>query len=571
MPLDRARLHAAIVDSRELAPRCVAADALDDGVDDARAEFIRLQCRLAQTPASDPLRLPLLRRMDALEFAHEAAWLGEWRERLIDWKFELGFLDSVRITLSNFLDHGKRLAAWEPVRAWEIVNDQGQALDEHEIRAAVGSPAFGQVRACRIVYCNDHDRELFPVWLTALHEAAHVEHLRSLVFTHPACWHEPRHTLPRRLFRRFCRARHLASIQQLDLSHHAMPNDRLIDELSQATFAANLRELSLVNCDLKRWARVQLAEDPVFARLRGLDLMQYDSPNWLEEVLRSKTLCRIESLSINEAMLPALASGPLALGLSSIAVHRNDEGLPDNLRDEAWLRLVQFGRRPRRLAFSNHDPGPVAEFAMLSHGWLDQLESLTIIGADNWRRFRDVMANDAAPNLRECSVWNVRSTNLATCWPGFRRIEHFDCDDIICRGVVDAVGEALSTATNAIARSPEQLTQLLDALAKTRLRRLKLLLLGGEGTGALVASQYLDRLRSAEALRPLERLCVAIHFPVPHAEKVMRQIATEVAGPRLRRLTVQCFENGFSTYRSSLPLSRPGLFVNTTDSYEPWF
>jgi uncharacterized protein (TIGR02996 family) len=55
-------------------PRLIFADWLDENGDAARAEFIRLQCRLAQLAEDDPERAALERREEELLSAHEQVW-----------------------------------------------------------------------------------------------------------------------------------------------------------------------------------------------------------------------------------------------------------------------------------------------------------------------------------------------------------------------------------------------------------------------------------------------------------------------------------------------------------------
>jgi uncharacterized protein (TIGR02996 family) len=60
-------------------PRLVLADWLQehgDATDQARGEFIRVQCQLARLPAADPRRGDLARRERELLDAHAPAWLG---------------------------------------------------------------------------------------------------------------------------------------------------------------------------------------------------------------------------------------------------------------------------------------------------------------------------------------------------------------------------------------------------------------------------------------------------------------------------------------------------------------
>jgi uncharacterized protein (TIGR02996 family) len=71
-----ALLSAVADDPDEDAPRLVLADWLEEHGDPARAEFIRLQCELAQLPAFDPRWQALGRRTHELLVEHLAAWTG---------------------------------------------------------------------------------------------------------------------------------------------------------------------------------------------------------------------------------------------------------------------------------------------------------------------------------------------------------------------------------------------------------------------------------------------------------------------------------------------------------------
>src|SRR5262245_60148542 len=76
------------------APRLVYADALEETgepVKVARAEFIRLQCELAQ-PDDGANRTALEERAAALEKEHRAAWTVSLPGALADAKFNRGFL-----------------------------------------------------------------------------------------------------------------------------------------------------------------------------------------------------------------------------------------------------------------------------------------------------------------------------------------------------------------------------------------------------------------------------------------------------------------------------------------------
>src|SRR5262249_22742490 len=113
------RILAALEDD---APRLIYADWLEESSDStcvARAEFIRVQCRLAGMGPDDPARADLEERAQDLLCAHEAVGLGpyidlirdlarNWEpndERLLrHWGFERGFLTADVYTPADVLD-----------------------------------------------------------------------------------------------------------------------------------------------------------------------------------------------------------------------------------------------------------------------------------------------------------------------------------------------------------------------------------------------------------------------------------------------------------------------------------
>src|SRR5205823_6909699 len=95
---DRALLAAVIDSPADDAPRLVYADWLDEHGQSDRAEFVRVQCRLAHTPTWDPARPALERREADLLAEHQLDWVAP----LLDtgargWTFDRGFLDQMTL------------------------------------------------------------------------------------------------------------------------------------------------------------------------------------------------------------------------------------------------------------------------------------------------------------------------------------------------------------------------------------------------------------------------------------------------------------------------------------------
>jgi uncharacterized protein (TIGR02996 family) len=100
MPVNLEEAFRADIDGRPAddAPRLIYADWLEDTgrpAAVARAEFIRLQCRLARLPAGDAGRPGLEARARALLARCERDWLGPLYSPVLHWQFRRGFVEAL--------------------------------------------------------------------------------------------------------------------------------------------------------------------------------------------------------------------------------------------------------------------------------------------------------------------------------------------------------------------------------------------------------------------------------------------------------------------------------------------
>src|SRR5689334_1607117 len=89
---DAALWRAVVAAPHDDAPRLVLADWLDENGRPDRAEFVRLQCRLARLDEDDPDRGPLERRERQLWLKHGAGWRAPLPARLRNFPFRRGFV-----------------------------------------------------------------------------------------------------------------------------------------------------------------------------------------------------------------------------------------------------------------------------------------------------------------------------------------------------------------------------------------------------------------------------------------------------------------------------------------------
>jgi uncharacterized protein (TIGR02996 family) len=159
-------------------PRLIFADWLDDHGDQARAEFIRIQCELE--PMRDQYEIDraaeLHRRENELLWKYEKKWLGKMPE-WDDWrpdpavKFRRGFVDTVSMPVRTFLDLGpKVLRSYPTIRRVVLFRVHGYgerlaacpALDglaelelacwysDADARAIAASPHLGRLQVLEV-------------------------------------------------------------------------------------------------------------------------------------------------------------------------------------------------------------------------------------------------------------------------------------------------------------------------------------------------------------------------------------------------------------------------------------
>jgi uncharacterized protein (TIGR02996 family) len=127
MTAERGFLHDILEHPDDDTPRLIYADWLDDRGDPrsaARAELIRLQCRLAgPTSEDDPERWALLEREAQLLRAHGKGWAGPLRRLVKRWWFRRGFVEGVALPATDFLRHADALFELAPIRNVRLLGE----------------------------------------------------------------------------------------------------------------------------------------------------------------------------------------------------------------------------------------------------------------------------------------------------------------------------------------------------------------------------------------------------------------------------------------------------------------
>jgi uncharacterized protein (TIGR02996 family) len=116
----RALLDGVLDNPEEDTPRLIYADWLDDHGQAERADFIRLQLRLARLAPDDPARPALEAQQRRLRKKHERHWVGPLRAHLHGWHFVRGFVEYLALDASTLLEQSSALSRTYPVRSLHL-------------------------------------------------------------------------------------------------------------------------------------------------------------------------------------------------------------------------------------------------------------------------------------------------------------------------------------------------------------------------------------------------------------------------------------------------------------------
>jgi uncharacterized protein (TIGR02996 family) len=317
------------------APRLVYADWLDEHGEPRRAEFIRLQCRLAALDEAAAERPELLDREWELLTVYRARWQpgeGSPLEKHL-WKsgFIRGFFARVGAPAAVLLAHGDELFRSYPLEELRI-HDLGQTLPEvaqqpwlahvssldlsanaltvADLQALLGSPHLG--RLTRLTLRN---AALGPEALDLLASWPGLRRLTQLDLGNANLGREGRsldNNLGPGWVRRLLGSPHLGALTTLSLQGSDQPD-------ADAAFVANcprldsVTHLSAVNCGLTADGVRALAE------ARGLPALRRLSVGWNSFgdegnalLAASPLLARLDTLDVNSTQFGARAAAALA-------------------------------------------------------------------------------------------------------------------------------------------------------------------------------------------------------------------------------------------------------------------
>ncbi len=409
MTHDEAFLQAIRDEPDDDAPRLVYADWLEDHGQEARAEFIRVQCERAR-PDTEPGRAAELEmRAWRLLVENWKAWVGPLRElvgpdgsrRGETWlmggphaealfKFRRGFVESLALGADVFVRLGGELARLMPLRhlllwrAGAYAPDLAASphlegvsrldfsdyfiapLDAAGARALASSPYLGRLRALHL-----YDNNLGDAGLRALAEAPWLAGLRLL--------NVMENGLSAAGVRALVASPHFR-LEELRLGSNPLGGPGAA-ALAGAPASRCLRALDLRDCTLGRSGLDALAESPYLGGLRqlGLDSTQA-GPAW-GVLLAAGFLPQLTALNLNRCDLgdpgaETLAGSRGVRGLTALGLSGNE--ISD--RGARALAASPHLSRLKRLSLQANRITAAGEAALRRSPHLRRLTSLNLQG-----------------------------------------------------------------------------------------------------------------------------------------------------------------------------------------------
>jgi uncharacterized protein (TIGR02996 family) len=364
-------LQAILDEPEDDTPRLVYADWLDDNGDPARAEFIRLQCRLAGLAEDDPQRPALARRERELLDAHSEAWAAPLCKLAPgNPLFKRGFVEWAAVDVDTLLGKARQLFRLAPLRRLCVLGAVADpaalfALPQLARLTELDLPEAGlnYLGAHKLAACPflanltalsldnnylDEAHRIKDRGAAALAKSPHLARLTKLCLRH--------NDITARGVAALAASPHLTRLTTLDLSSNYF-GDEGAAALAATPSLASLTRLELQGCRLGPAGGADLAASPHLANLTWLNLnWNRLGPDGATALARSPHLARLrtlklESNDLGDLGVVALAESPHRCELTDLDLTENEltpEGMSRLLARAAWpkLRRLAFGANP---------------------------------------------------------------------------------------------------------------------------------------------------------------------------------------------------------------------------------
>jgi uncharacterized protein (TIGR02996 family) len=467
---ERAFLQAIREAPHDDAPRLIYADWLEEqggAARTARADFIRLQCRLAELPDDDPARDALEDEAADLLAEHEQEWTHLLHGLAVEWSFVRGFVERISIRGSSFLSHAERLLDFTPLRALHLL------IHSKDVPHLAACPQLQTVETLDFSRSSLNDRSLQQL-------------LTSPYLTRLTALEMPGNDITTAGLQTLVSWPAFARLRRLDLSRNIGVGDKAIRLLARATQAENLEELSLAATNITLDGLHDLFQSPNLPRLTSLNIARTRS--WYAQLTsplriwkESRLLAQLHSLDVSgnvhptslRVLLETLTSAHLqALYLRGIRAESTDVKLLASSPHLASLR---------HLDVSSNNLRDTGTMALVESAYLTRLRVLDLAGNGIGGRGLQAVAESAHfDRLRTIHLGGnfigTDSVRVLSESPHLRNLTRLDLSDAFLE---EESAHALASAAN---------------LARLTTLRLAKNLLGDGGAKALARSPHLRRL-----------------------------------------------------------------------------
>jgi uncharacterized protein (TIGR02996 family) len=455
MSLEAAFLSDIITNPDDDTPRLVYADWLDDHGDSARAEFIRVQCRLARMAEAHSHYAPLHRRARELLHAHRQRFLGPLAHLLVGGSsnldevmgFQRGFVESMVVPLEAFMRHAEEVWARTTVQSLGVYG----AAPLEALAALMNCPHMARIRSLNLGTLR----------------------------------------LPGGGVKLLARSPYLARVTELSLMGTEVSAEDLVI-LAGSPLFEGLTSLDLAaNFNIGVAGAAVLANCPQLTHLTNLNLLRAGVGNAGavalagSPYLRNLTTLTLFDNEIGAEGVRALADSPVVARLSHLDLSQRNP-CPDCIGPQGARALATSSRLSHLVQLRLHG-GAVGVTGAVALASSRSLQSLALLG---------LTGNDLGP---EGAIALATASRLS-------RLVHLELDrnGIGDEGVVALASSLLhqlrwlslrhnevgSAAVEALARSP--------GVANVKFLGLAYNPIGDRGAQALIESPYLNRLETLD-------------------------------------------------------------------------
>ena len=276
-PAEQPFLDEILANPADVTPRLIFADWLEER-DDPRAEFIRVQCELAELTAEDERRPAVRKRESELLGTNNAIPHTDLPPSVWSRRYQRGFVERVAMSVSDFVADRKRLFAAAPIRHLHLRQGAGRMRELGECRELqnvteleLGGCEIGDgdlVGLCSspflssLEFLNVANNQLTDTAVSALADSSRLPRLSRLDLS-------GNREIGNRGLRALGRSATITRLRQLCMNECGFDDDAFLDFI-QSTNSLSIEVLTLVGNALSDAAMVGIATSPTLRNLKYL-------------------------------------------------------------------------------------------------------------------------------------------------------------------------------------------------------------------------------------------------------------------------------------------------------------